>query len=157
MGYILRKVKRLMFSALLLIFINGCNVSNEDIFQYNDSYIGDNNAVSHILSYLPSSEHLKGFELKTKEEPYGININYNVEIEQDYEETVIYNGTFLLSLIQNVDSIKFNFGDLEYNITKERLEEWYERDLNEFTNEEELKNFVQEQLENESKVKLIFE
>ncbi|WP_430735722.1 DUF4825 domain-containing protein [Metabacillus halosaccharovorans] len=57
--------------------------------------------------------NLEGFELKTKEEPYGINIIYNLEIEQDYEETVIYNGTFLLSLIQNADWINFNFGELE--------------------------------------------
>ncbi|MFD2216412.1 DUF4825 domain-containing protein [Metabacillus endolithicus] len=49
---------------------------------YEDSYVGDNNAVSHILSSLPSNEHLEWVELKTKEEPYGININYNLEVEQ---------------------------------------------------------------------------
>ncbi|WP_430735723.1 DUF4825 domain-containing protein [Metabacillus halosaccharovorans] len=45
-----------MFTALLLILISGCNASDEDIFQYKDSYVGDNNAVSHILSTLPSNE-----------------------------------------------------------------------------------------------------
>lgn len=146
-----------MFTALLVLFLlNGCNFSDEDIFQYKYSYVGDNNAVSHILSSLPSNEHLEGFELKTKEEPYGININYNLEIEQDYKETVIYNGTFLLTLIQNADWIKFNFGDFEYKITKEKLEEWYGRELTEFTNEEEVKKLVQEHLEDESNVNQLF-
>ncbi|WP_425594030.1 DUF4825 domain-containing protein [Metabacillus endolithicus] len=35
-----------------------------------------------MLSSLPSNEHLEWVELKTKEEPYGININYNLEVEQ---------------------------------------------------------------------------
>ena len=154
-----RVINILFFSLFVMLFLNGCNSIDvkDDIFQFKDSFAGDNSAVVNITNQLRNSEHLEEFELKTKEKPYGIIINYDLETsEQEYNETVIYNATFLFTLIQNADWITFNFGNHEYKVTKENLQDWYGRDLNEFTNEEELHKFVQEQLEDESKVNKFF-
>ena len=91
-----------------------------------------------------SGENLEGFELKTKEKPYGIILNYDwLESEQNYKETAIFNATFLFSLVQNVDWITFNFDNREYKITKGNLQEWYGKELSEFKNEEELRKLTQ--------------
>jgi hypothetical protein len=71
--------KYIFFSLLLLLFLNGCIPSNNvsgDIFQFKDSYVGDNSAVGSIIRQLPNGEHSEGFELKTKEEPFGIVLKY---------------------------------------------------------------------------------
>jgi Domain of unknown function (DUF4825) len=58
-------------SLLILLFLNGCNSNetNEDLFEFKGSFVGDNNAIGSIVNQLPSGEYLNGFELKTKEEP----------------------------------------------------------------------------------------
>ncbi|MBM7602484.1 hypothetical protein JOC75_000454 [Metabacillus crassostreae] len=152
----MRKVKGMLSSLFVLFLLNGCNTNNVDIFQYKNSYVGDNSAVSDILNFLPSKNQLEGFELETKEKPYGIIIHYHLEIEEGYEQTVLYNSTYLFSLIQNAELIKFDFEGMEYEMTKEKLEKWYGRDLNEFNNKEELDDFIQDQLKDQDKVKQLF-
>lgn len=140
-------IKFLLFSLMVLLFLSGCNANNEsqDIFQYKDSFVGDNSAVGNIVNQLQSGEHLVGFELKTKEKPYGIILNYDwPESENTHKETAIYNATFLFALVQNVDWITFNFDNQEYTITKEKLQESYGVELSEFKNEDELRKFTEE-------------
>lgn len=106
---------------LAALFLYGCSTGDkkEDIFQFKDSFAGDNSAVGNIAHHLRGSEHLEGFELKTKEKPYGIILNYDLlESEQYYKETAIYNASFLFSLVQNAEWITFNFDNREYKITK---------------------------------------
>jgi hypothetical protein len=95
--------KSIIFSLLILLFLDGCSVSNnvnEELFQFKDSYVGDNSAVGNIVRKLPNGEQVKGFELKTKEEPYGMILEYgDIEakrLDDAMIETVIYNSTFLL-------------------------------------------------------------
>ncbi|WP_306822067.1 DUF4825 domain-containing protein [Mesobacillus foraminis] len=159
-GMQVRKIIKLMFfSMAVMLFLNGCssNSANEDLFQFKDSFVGDNSAVVNITNQLHSGEHLDGVELKTKEKPYGIILNYDMEKpEQEYKETAIYNATYLFALVQNADLITFHFENQEYKVTKEKLQSWYGTDLSEFTTEEELESFVQEQLEDENKVNQFF-
>ena len=72
-------IKLLFFSLLVLLLLSGCNSNdrniNNDIFQFKDSFVGDNSAVGNIVNQLPGAEKLNGFELKTNEEPYGIILN----------------------------------------------------------------------------------
>ncbi|WP_369405550.1 DUF4825 domain-containing protein [Aneurinibacillus tyrosinisolvens] len=152
-------IKLFFFSMLILLFLNGCNSSNtkEDIFQSEGSYVGDNSAVGNIAHQLPGGEHLEGFELKTKEKPYGIILNYNwIEAEKKYKETVIYNATFLFTLVQNADWITFNFDNQRYKVTKEDLQNWYGKRLSEYTSEEELRKLTQKYIEDENKVNELF-
>ncbi|MBO0602230.1 DUF4825 domain-containing protein [Sporosarcina sp. E16_3] len=149
----------LIFLLLIMLFLSGCNANNKNgnLFQYKDSFVGDNSAVGNIANQLRSGENLEGFELKTKEKPYGIILNYDwLESEQNYKETAIFNATFLFSLVQNVDWITFNFDSREYKITKENLQEWYGKELSEFKNEDELRKYIQEYLKDENKVNQFF-
>jgi len=154
----LRKIMIFLFFSLLgLLFLSGCNSNdtnkNSDIFQFKDSFVGDNSAVSNISNQLLGAEHLNGFELKTNDETYGIILNYDwIESEQDFKELVIHNATFLFTLVQNVDWITFNSDSLEYTITKESLQEWYGKELSEVQNEDELTGLIQEHFEDENEV-----
>ncbi len=147
-----------MLSLLAFLLLSGCDSKKEmDIFHYKDSFVGDNSAVGNISNQLLGAEHLKDFELKTKEEPYGIILNYDwTESEQEFKEAVISNATFLFTLIQNVDWITFNSDMLEYTITKETIQEWYGKELSEVQNEDELTELIQKNVENESKVRQFF-
>ncbi|RDW17088.1 DUF4825 domain-containing protein [Oceanobacillus chungangensis] len=158
-----RMTKISMLPLLILLILNGCNAINandNDIFQYKDSYVGDNSAVGNIVSQLPEGKHLNGFELKTNEEPYGIILNYQGIATGDYKKIAINNATFIFTLIHNVEWVTFNFNNEdneEYNVTKEKLQKWYEKDLSEFTNVDDLNSFIQEYLQDDSKVNQYFE
>ncbi|MFZ0443608.1 MAG: DUF4825 domain-containing protein [Bacillus sp. (in: firmicutes)] len=150
-------IKFMFFTLLVLPLLSGCNSNNRninnDIFQYKGSFVGDNSAIGNIANQLPEAEQLNDFELKTNEEPYGIILNYDwTESEQEYKETVIYNGTFLFTLVQNVDWIIFNSEIDEYTITKENLQAWYGKELSEVQKEDELRELIQEYLDDENKV-----
>ncbi|MDE5416149.1 DUF4825 domain-containing protein [Alkalihalobacterium chitinilyticum] len=154
-------IKFLLFSLMVMLLLSGCNSNatdtNEDIFQYKNSFVGDNNAVGNIANQLPAAEYLNGFELKTSEEPYGIILNYDsLDSDQEYRETVIHNATFLFTLVQNVDWITFNSDIDEYTITKEQLEEWYGKELSEIQTENELRELIEENLEDTNKINHLF-
>ncbi|SEI00235.1 protein of unknown function [Halobacillus karajensis] len=150
-------MRRLFFSLLVLFLLNGCysTNANEDLFDFKGSFIGDNSAVGNIVKHLPNGEHLKGFELKTKEEPYGIILNYEgieaEEIEKKYKETAIYNATFIFALVQNAEWVTFKFEDQVYQLTKENLQHSYGADLSDYSSEDDLKKRIQKYLEDENK------
>lgn len=88
------------------------------------------------------------------EEPYGIILNYDwIDSEQEYRETVIYNATFLFTLVQNVDWITFNSDISEYTITKDNLQELSGEKFSNAQNEDELRENAQEVSKDENKVK----
>jgi len=55
---------------VLIIAVSGCNVNismiNDDIFQYKDSFVGDNSAVGNIANQLADAEQLTG----SNEQPF---------------------------------------------------------------------------------------
>lgn len=74
------------------MIVSGCSkVSEEDIFKYKNSYVGDNSAVGNIINQLQGAEHLEIFELETKEKPYGITLDYDwSEPKVNYKKTAIF-------------------------------------------------------------------
>ncbi|AIF43003.1 hypothetical protein X953_07340 [Virgibacillus sp. SK37] len=157
----------LLFSLLIVLFLDGCAINNdetkdssEDIFQYNGAVIGDNSAVINIIGQLPHNEKFKEVSLETKNKPYGMSLTYDSldvpEVGKEYKETAITNATFLFTLVKNAEWITFHFENQTYKITRFKLQDFYSKDLNEFTSQTELNAFVQEQLVNESKVSQLF-
>ncbi|KGX87129.1 DUF4825 domain-containing protein [Pontibacillus marinus] len=147
------------FSLLVLLLLSGCdsNNVNNDIFKYKGSYIGDNNAVGDIVSHLPGGDLLQGFELKTDTRPYGMILIYQgIKGESFVKERAICNATFIFALIQNVEWITFKFEQQEYELTKENLQDWYGKDLSDFSSENELRELTQNYLGDESKVNQLF-
>ncbi|MGD7045833.1 DUF4825 domain-containing protein [Jeotgalibacillus proteolyticus] len=157
--------KFLLISLLISLFLSGCNSNDNnadvDLFDYKGSYAGDNSAVVNSVVHLQGAKHFSGLELETKDEPYGITVNYNwTKSEFDDKETSINNASYLFTLIQNVDWIAFNFdmvGEVyEYKITRENLQEWYGIEFSEIDNEDKLNALIQESLEDEKKVNQFF-
>ena len=138
-------LKLLSCSLLVILVASGCNTktSEADLFQYKNAYVGDNSAVINIVNHSMQSEKFRGLELKTKETPYGIILNYDgLESEKNNKKTVIYNATYLFALIQNAEWITFNFDHQEYKITRKALIEWYGEDFSKLQSEKELKTLI---------------
>ena len=74
-----KRLKLLSCSLLVISVASGCNTktNEEDVFQYKNAYVGDNSAVINIVNHSMQSDNFKGLELKTKETPYGIILNYD--------------------------------------------------------------------------------
>lgn len=55
-----KMVKVFLYSLLVLFFLSGCNSNetNDDIFQFKDSFVGDNNAIGNIANQLIGGEYL---------------------------------------------------------------------------------------------------
>ncbi|TSB24442.1 DUF4825 domain-containing protein [Psychrobacter sp. YGAH215] len=156
----MKKMLKLLSCSLLVISVaSGCNTKTieEDVFQYKNAYVGDNSAVINIVNHSMQSDKFRGLELKTKETPYGIILNYDgSESEKNDKRTVIYNATYLFALIQNAEWITFNFKHQEYKITKDALIEWYGEDFSTLQSEEELKTLIQNNWDDEYRVNQLF-
>ncbi|MGG4393672.1 DUF4825 domain-containing protein [Paenibacillus thiaminolyticus] len=162
------KVSRLLFFLfVLLLTLAGCDSNSrsagsgdKDIFQFKDSYVGDNSAIGSILGMLPQSDRLKQFSLSTAEKPYRITVQYNEAAspmsESEIRETVIFNATFLFALVRNVDQVHLDLEGQSYLITREQLQSWYGKELDQFENEQDLRNLTQEFIPDKGKVDQLF-
>ncbi|PIC56478.1 DUF4825 domain-containing protein [Sporosarcina sp. P12(2017)] len=156
--------KYFLFSFILVLFLSGCSstneLPNEGLFEYKESFIGDNSAVVHIIEQLRYAEQFEKVSLETKTEPYGMTIQYehlDTSMEESgYKEAAVYNASYLFTLIDNAEWVAFDFGGNTYKVNKSKLEDWYGKELNDFTNEEELDVFIQEKLKDESEIQQLF-
>ncbi|AWI10930.1 DUF4825 domain-containing protein [Caldibacillus sp. 210928-DFI.2.22] len=154
---------RIISLLSLMMLLTSCSQSAEsktDLFQYKNSYVGDNSAVGNIVNELTYNNELNQISLETKKEPYGIILEYKDidtnSIDKEMKETVITNSTFLFALIKNVDWITFKFPDKEFSVTREKIQEWYNNKLDGFENEQDLKKLIQEHLKSEKTVSEFF-
>ncbi|ANU15272.1 hypothetical protein B481_0626 [Planococcus halocryophilus Or1] len=157
----MNRLNRALVLLVVLTLLSGCNSnvdnSSGDLFNYKDSYLGDNSAVVNTVIYLKGADYFRGIELQTKEQPYGIIVDYDwSESVIDLQETVINNASYLFTLIQNVDWIMLKFetvdGVEEFKLTREELEGWYEVNLSKIESEEKLKELIQVHLKNSEEV-----
>lgn len=96
--------------------------SMEQLKHYKSQYIGDNSNTSHLLSALPLSEYGYAFEIDS--ENCGLTIDYNCTDWYNNEnlyihKALIYNSVSLFKLINNLETITFNFSGSSYTITRE--------------------------------------
>lgn len=139
----------------------GCRSNqDEDLFQYQGTLVGDNSAVGHIINELPHSNLLNEFSLETEVEPYGIQLEYDQTedsfTENEMQELVLYNSSFLLGLVHNAEWITFDFGEIQHTITRVELEEWHGKSFTEIESGNELKELVTKNTEDQAKVDQLF-
>ncbi|MDQ0231093.1 DUF4825 domain-containing protein [Metabacillus malikii] len=158
-------IKYFFILILGMLMLSGCDASanstSTNLFQYKDSFVGDNSAVVNTIIHLQGEEYFRGVELSTKEKPYEIIIKYDwSESELNERHTVIHNASYLFTLIKNVDLISFHFekndGIDEFKIVKDDFQNWFGKNLEEVDNEDELKELIQEKLKDESDVDQLF-
>lgn len=128
----------------------------EQIYDTKMLYVGNHINVRKVIGTLewPEGIQWNGMELQTKEEPYGIIMNYKIVDKEDisfYDEDIkerVIDGTFfyknailMFSLIDNVDNISINLEDtVEYSdttmgftITRGEVESWIGLDVRDYT------------------------
>jgi beta-lactamase regulating signal transducer with metallopeptidase domain len=116
-----------------------------NLLEHRTRYIGDASNVSNLLDKLPYGKNKEGIELETNSRPYGITINYRLEdIEASSKDTIKNvkpvlqdNALILFSLIENVDTVKFNILPVNVEVQFERseMQQHFDRELWEYSND----------------------
>ena len=156
-----KTAKYWMLSLLAVFLLSACNStsndSDEGVFQYKETLIGNNSSVIHIIGQLWNAEAFQQVALQTDSEPYGMTIAYEDVAEDEYEETVMHNASYLFALIDNAEWIVFDFGERQYEITRSVLEDWYDEELADVKTEDDLRGIVREKLNDEEEMSKLFE
>lgn len=102
----------------------------DNIISYKNKYIGDNSNIGNLLNNLPLSEY--GYVFEIDSENLGLTINYHITdwyISDDLymQKSLIYNSVSIFALIENVEYIEFNFTGNSYRVTRNAVEENYDR------------------------------
>lgn len=105
---------------------NNKNTSIADkLYELRGGKIGDNSRVGNIINLLnfPKDLESNGIELFTKEEPYGLQINFSADTDTKMKYTSMSSddvwrsqSLILFSLIDNLDYIKYAIDDGKGNI-----------------------------------------
>lgn len=136
------------------------------------AYIGNNGALgTYHGQVLPGKYYANGMKLQTKEEPMGISMYYKVTEETSatgFEKevfqvsnlpwTITYNATVYFTFFHNGDYVTFDidyYGEnKEYTITRQQIEELYERDVKDYADNQDLwkQEVLDQTLQDEKKV-----
>lgn len=161
-----KKAVRFIFILMLLLVLSACSAqrdTREDVFQYKDSYVGDNSAIGAIVTNLPFREYYKEFALETNEEPYGISIKYDTEAESPHlddeamKELALCNSAYLFTLVQNAEWVEYDYGTQQLKVNKDEVEEWYGENFSAIQDEKELRQILQKNLSDKEKIVEYFE
>lgn len=98
-----------------------------NIKKYKNPYIGNNSNIGNLLNNLPLNEF--GYVFKIDSKNLGLTINYNTtdwyNNDMYIEKSLIYNSVSIFSLIDNVQTIQYNFSGSSYTVTKKIVKESY--------------------------------
>lgn len=100
----------------------------DNIIKYKNKYIGNNSNDSNLISSLPLSEY--GYTLEIDSNNLTLTINYHITdwyINENYylEKSLVYNSVSIFTLIDNVQSINYNFSGKLYKVSRIQLAENY--------------------------------
>ena len=95
----------------------------DNIIKYQSKYMGNNSNIGNLLSNLPLAEYGYVFEMDSTN--LALSVNYHTTswyIEEDLyrQKSLIYNS---VALIENLNSITYNFTGNSYTITRKIIEE----------------------------------
>ncbi len=158
----MKQIKIKLLLLLLIVILFGCSSNDQvDLFEWDGSFVGDNSAVINLANQLMHHDKMESVALQTTKEPYGIQLVYsNIEanqLEDEYRKTVLYNATYIFTLIDNAELLTFQFDEKTYTLEKTELEKWYGQDLDLFEEEEALHQLLESTLANEEKIIDFFE
>lgn len=100
----------------------------DNIIKYKNEYVGNNSNDGNLINSLPLAEYGCVFEIDS--ENLGLTIDYQVTDwyinNNNYlEKSILYNAVSIFSLIDNVQTVKFNFSGNNYLVTREKIEKLY--------------------------------
>ena len=135
----------------------------DKIINYRDLYVGDNTNDGNLIAHLPLSEYGYTFEIDSKN--FGLTINYKTDtskIDELYlKKSILYNAVSTFALIQNVQYMKFNFGETNFSVERQKIEEVYpsyEEIVNKdkVINKDNFNKYVEDMMKDDEFVKNIF-
>lgn len=100
----------------------------DNIIKYKNKYIGNNSNTANLVKSLPLSEYGSVIEIDSKN--LGLTIDYHITdwyINEDMylEKSLIYNAASIFMLIDNVESIKYNFSGKTYYVDRNTFTKVY--------------------------------
>lgn len=118
----------------------------DNIINYKSKYIGDNTNIINLVYNLPLSEYKPVFEINSENNE--LTINYQITywyIDNDYlKQSLVYNSVSLFLLIDNLNSIKYNFTGYDYYITRTDIEEY--TNYNKITNKDKFNKYLESKI-----------
>ncbi|MFB9331138.1 DUF4825 domain-containing protein [Paenibacillus aurantiacus] len=155
----------MMVMALALAACTSTNMtpnSDEDLFKFKNTPLGNSSAVGQIIHQLPASDKFNEMKLETDQEPYGLSLSYDNVNEplslDDLEQTIVYNASFIFALIPNVERVTFTLEAKTYVIHREALQKWYDgRVLEEFESADALKEYIGAYISDQQKMDQLLE
>ena len=125
--YIVDQKKEFTIDTIPTSVFNRVTSGIDKIINYRDQYVGNNTNDGNLIAHLPLSEYGYTFEIDSKN--FGLTINYKTEWNANDElymkKSVLYNSVSIFGLIQNVQYLKFNFGETSYTVDRTEIEEKY--------------------------------
>ncbi len=100
----------------------------DTIIKFKNKYVGNNSNDSHLIDSLPLAEY--GYVFEIDSENLGLTIDYHITDwyinESHYlEKALVYNSVSIFALIDNVESITFNFSGNTYTVSRKQVSELY--------------------------------
>lgn len=100
----------------------------DNIIKYKSKYVGNNSNDGNLINNLPLSEY--GYTFEIDSENLGLTINYHITdwyIKDNLylQKSLIYNSVSIISLIDNVEYIEYNFTGNSYKISRDIIKSEY--------------------------------
>lgn len=126
--YIVDSKKTYTIDTIPISPFNRDEAGIDNIIKYKNEYVGNNSNDGNLIRSLPLSEYGYVFEIDSTK--LILTIDYQVTdwyINNNHylEKSLLYNSVSLFSLIDNVQSVKFNFSGKTYTVTRSKVEELY--------------------------------
>ena len=126
--FILDNKKEYTIDTVPISIFNRAKSGIEHLIKFQSRYIGDNSNTGNLIGSLPLSEY--GYVFQIDSEAYGLTIDYHFTDwymnENGYvERGLVYNAASISALIENVNTICFNFSGSSYTVTRHDFIENY--------------------------------
>lgn len=135
----------------------------DNIIKYKSKYVGDNSNDSNLINNLPLSEY--GYTFEIDSENLGLTINYHITdwyIKDNLylQKSLIYNSVSIISLIDNVEYIEYNFTGNSYKVSRDIIESeypsFYKIVHNNEVNKENFNQFLENKMKDNEFIERVF-
>ena len=124
--YIVDNLKKYNVSTVPKSPFNRNDSGIDNIIKYKSKYLGNNSNTGNLINSLPLSDYGYVFEINDN----NLVINYNMtawyyNADLYVEKALIYNSVSLFGLIDNLDSITYNFSGSSYYVSRDNTVDNY--------------------------------
>ena len=147
--YIVDNLKKYDFSTVPRSPFNRNLSGIDNIIKYKSKYIGDNSNTGNLINSLPLADYGYVFEIDDNK----LIVDYHMTdwyLNDDLyvDKALIYNSVSLFALIDNLESITYNFSGSSYYVNRDDLENNYPNYFKVFVDDKINKNNFNKYVEN---------